>query len=158
MAEPAYRTCAQAGIGALQRWYDPAAGVWQGTGWWNSANALTAVIRYTKLTGDGSLAGVIPTTFTAAQRQHADFVNDYYDDNGWWALAWVAAFDMTRDSRYLDAARTIFVRNTAGWTIPAAAASGGTRRARTKTRSPTSCSSRSRPCCTSARRGTKAAT
>jgi predicted alpha-1,6-mannanase (GH76 family) len=115
VTEPAYRTCAQAGIGALQRWYDPATGVWQGTGWWNSANALTAVIRYTKLTGDASQAGVIAATFTAAQRQHADFVNDYYDDNGWWALAWVAAFDMTRDSRYLDAARTIFVRNTAGW-------------------------------------------
>ncbi len=38
-----------------------------------------------------------------------------HDDNGWWALAWVAAFDVTRDSRYLDAARTIFTRNTAGW-------------------------------------------
>jgi predicted alpha-1,6-mannanase (GH76 family) len=114
--EPDYRTCAAAGITALQRWYDPASGLWRGTGWWNCANALTAVIRYTKLTGDGSHAGVIATTFTAAQRQHAGFVNDYYDDNGWWALAWVAAFDVTRESRYLDAARAIFARNTTGWT------------------------------------------
>ena len=67
MAEPDYRTCANAGITALQRWYHPATGLWQGTGWWNSANALTAVIRYTKLTGDGRHAGVIATTFTAAQ-------------------------------------------------------------------------------------------
>jgi predicted alpha-1,6-mannanase (GH76 family) len=116
VAEPDYRTCAAAGITALQRWYDPASGLWRGTGWWNCANALTAVIRYTKLTGDDSHAGVIATTFAAAQRRHAGFGNDYYDDNGWWALAWVAAFDVTRASRYLDAARAIFARNTAGWT------------------------------------------
>ena len=115
MAGPDYRTCASAGITALQRWYHPATGLWQGTGWWNSANALTAVIRYTKLTGDGRHAGVISTTFTAAQRQHANFVNTYYDDNAWWALAWIAAFDLTRDQRYLEAARTIFARNTAAW-------------------------------------------
>jgi len=116
MTDPDYRTCAKAGAGALQRWYNPATGLWRGTGWWNSANALTAVIRYTKLTGDGSHAGVIATTFTAAQRQHAGFVNDFYDDNAWWALAWVAAFDLTRDSRYLAAAQAIFTANTAAWT------------------------------------------
>src|SRR6266568_6156500 len=61
------RARAAAAIRALRRWYDPASGLWQGTGWWNAANALTAVIGYTKLTGDGSYAGIIGTTFTAAQ-------------------------------------------------------------------------------------------
>jgi predicted alpha-1,6-mannanase (GH76 family) len=116
VAEPDYRARAAAGITALQRWYDPASGLWRGTGWWNCANALTTVIRYARLAGDDSHAGVIATTFAAAQRQHAGFVNDYYDDNGWWALAWVAAFDLTRDRRYLDAAEAIFARNTAAWT------------------------------------------
>jgi Glycosyl hydrolase family 76 len=115
VAEPDYRGRAAAGITALQRWYRPRTGLWDGTGWWNSASALTSVIRYIKLTGDDSHAGVISTTFTAAQRQHAGFVNTYYDDNAWWALAWIAAFDLTRDSRYLEAARTIFARNTAAW-------------------------------------------
>ena len=115
MAEPDYRGRAAAGITALQQWYRPRTGLWDGTGWWNSASALTSVIRYTKLTGDESHAGVISTTFTAAQRQHAGFVNTYYDDNAWWALAWIAAFDLTRDSRYLETARTIFARNTAAW-------------------------------------------
>ncbi len=73
------------------------------------------VIRYTRLTGDGRCASVIATTFTAAQSRHAKFVNTYYDDNAWWALAWIAAFDLTRESRYLEAARTIFARNTAAW-------------------------------------------
>ena len=115
VTQPDYRAGAAAGMTALQRWYHSSTGLWQGTGWWNSANALTAVIRYTKLTGDSSHAGVIGTTFTAAQRQHAQFINDYYDDNGWWALAWVAAYDLTRDNRYLNAARTIFARNMAAW-------------------------------------------
>jgi predicted alpha-1,6-mannanase (GH76 family) len=115
VAEPDYRVCAAAGIGALQRWYVPSSGLWTTTGWWNAANALTAVIAYTQRTGDRAHAWVIETTFAAARRRHADFVNSYYDDNGWWALAWVAAYDLTRDIRYLNAARTIFARNQAGW-------------------------------------------
>jgi predicted alpha-1,6-mannanase (GH76 family) len=115
MAELDYRACAAAGVAALQRWYDSSTGLWQSTGWWNAANALTALIGYTQCTGDRGHVGVIQTTFTAAQKQHAGFVNDYYDDNGWWALAWVAAYDLTSDSRYLDAAQAIFTANTAGW-------------------------------------------
>jgi hypothetical protein len=128
VAEPDYRGRAAAGIAALQRWYRPRTGLWAGTGWWNSASALTAVIRYTQLTGDGSHAGVIATTFTAAQRQHARFVNTYYDDNAWWALApQIAAFDLTRNSRYLEAARDVFARNRR-LGRSAAAAYAGTRR------------------------------
>ena len=110
-----YRTCAAACVKALQRWYDSSTGLWAGTGWWNSANALTAVIQYTQRTGDRTYLGTIGTTFTAAQRQHAGFVNDFYDDNAWWALAWVAAYDLTGQSRYLDAAQAIFTKNATGW-------------------------------------------
>jgi predicted alpha-1,6-mannanase (GH76 family) len=118
MAEPDYRGYAAAGTAALQQWYRPWRGLWATTGWWNSANALTAVIGYTQWTGDRSYAGVIETTFRAGRRWHRgpeSFINRYYDDNAWWALAWVAAYDLTRDRRYLEAARSIFDRNTAGW-------------------------------------------
>jgi len=115
VADPDFHVCASAGASALQRWYDSSTGQWTSTGWWNAANALTAVIGYTKLTGDGTHAGVIGTTFTAARRKHADFINNYYDDNAWWALAWIAAYDVTREDRYLNAAQTIFTHNTAGW-------------------------------------------
>jgi predicted alpha-1,6-mannanase (GH76 family) len=115
MAEPNYRAHAAAGIGALQQWYRPWRGLWATTGWWNGANALTAVIGYTRWTGDRTYAGVIETTFKAARRRHRGFTNSYYDDNAWWALAWVAAYDLTGDRRYLEAARSIFDRNTAGW-------------------------------------------
>lgn len=117
-AEPSaadYRAYAAAGVRALQRWYDPATGLWRTTGWWNAANALTAVIRYTHRTGDHTYRGVIGHTFAAAQHQHPGFIDSAYDDNGWWALAWVAAYDMTGESRYLETARDIFTHNTAGW-------------------------------------------
>ena len=84
------------------------------TGWWNAANALTAVIGYTQWTGTAATPGSSRRRSGRARR-HRGFTNSYYDDNGWWALAWVAAYDLTRDRRYLDAARSIFDRNTAGW-------------------------------------------
>jgi predicted alpha-1,6-mannanase (GH76 family) len=124
MAQPDYRARAAAGIRALQRWYVPRAGLlslvrpnglWATTGWWQAANALTAVIRYTRHTGDPAHTGIIATTFTAARRQHADFVNWFFDDSAWWALAWVAAYDLTGEDRYLAAARTIFAHNLDGW-------------------------------------------
>jgi predicted alpha-1,6-mannanase (GH76 family) len=110
-----FHAYAAAGVAALQQWYNPSAGLWETTGWWNAANALNAVIQYTQRTGDNTYRDVIETTFTAAQGRHAGFINDYYDDNGWWALTWVAAYDLTGDTRYLGTARAIFDTNTTGW-------------------------------------------
>ncbi len=99
----------------LQRWYSRRSGLWRGTGWWNAANALTAVIRYMDVSGDRAYLGVVDNTFRRAQRRRAGFINGYFDDNGWWALAWVAAYDLTGDARYLAAARRIFAHNLTGW-------------------------------------------
>ena len=124
MTQPDYRARAAAGIRALQRWYVPRGGLssllrppglWKTTGWWQAANALTAVIRYTKHTGDQTYTGIVDTTFRAAGRQHADFVNWFFDDSAWWALAWIAAYDLRGENRYLDAARTIFTHMLSGW-------------------------------------------
>ena len=115
MAAPEYQARAAAAVAALQGWYVPRTGLWKSAGWWNAANALTAVIGYAKHTGDNRHAQVVATTFRRARRRHPDFVNMFFDDNGWWALAWVAAYDLTGENQYLDAARTIFARNLAGW-------------------------------------------
>ncbi|KAF2769839.1 Six-hairpin glycosidase [Teratosphaeria nubilosa] len=36
------------------------------------------------------------------------FLNSYYDDEGWWALAWVAAYDVSSHGQYLRMAERIF--------------------------------------------------
>jgi predicted alpha-1,6-mannanase (GH76 family) len=113
--EPDYRAYASAGVAALQRWYRPWTGQWRTTGWWNSGNALTAVVAYTQRTGDQAYAGVVPRTFRFARFRNRNFVNKFFDDNGWWGLAWVAAYDLTGEQRYLAAARTIFANMVTGW-------------------------------------------
>ena len=113
--EPDYRARAAAAVSVLQRWYSRRTGLWRSTGWWNAANALTAVIGYMSATGDRAYLDVIESTFRAAQRRHPGFVNEYFDDNGWWGLAWVAAHDLTGRPEYLAAAQAVFRHNQGGW-------------------------------------------
>ena len=110
-----YRAWADAAVRALQRWYNPRTGLWKTAGWWNCANALTALIQHSQRTGERRYLSVIETTFGRAQRVNPEFSNEYYDDDGWWALAWIAAFDLIGDEKYLDLARKLFAGMAAGW-------------------------------------------
>jgi predicted alpha-1,6-mannanase (GH76 family) len=107
------------------------------TCWWISANSITAVIGYMSVTEDRSyLAPVVRNTFTRAPGTHRPvrdhgllaqpfvpprrpfypgFINGYYDDEGWWALAWIGAYDLTGDEDYLTAAGAIFQDMTGAW-------------------------------------------
>ncbi|KAH7150035.1 glycoside hydrolase [Dactylonectria estremocensis] len=42
------------------------------------------------------------------KRGFDDFENDYYDDEGWWALAWIRSYDASGTREYLDMAVSIF--------------------------------------------------
>src|SRR5215469_4810235 len=114
-ASPDFGACAAAGAAALQRWYSPWTGRWRTTGWWNAANALTSVADYTQRTGDRTYAWVINWTFRVARWRHPHFINSFFDDNGWWALAWAKAYELTGTDRYLEASRRIFDDMVAGW-------------------------------------------
>jgi len=107
------------------------------TTWWISANAINAVIDYMLITGDRSyLTSVVENTFTRAPGAHrpvkargflsqpffpprgpfyTGFTNSYYDDEGWWALAWIDAYDLTGKMDYLTAATEIFQDMTGAW-------------------------------------------
>jgi predicted alpha-1,6-mannanase (GH76 family) len=101
------------GIGTLQNWYNWTTGLWRTTGWWNSANALTALVNYSRLSGSTSYESAIENTYSV--NASGGFLNYYYDDEGWWALAWIEAYDWTQNPTYLNAARTIFTDMTGGW-------------------------------------------
>jgi len=110
----------------LQNWYDDQAGLWlipsepnkpDVTGWWNSAVALYALIDYMSNTHTTGFAGVIENTFS--RNSAGSFLNQFYDDEGWWALAWINAYDFVTDpaqkQNYLTMAKTIFEDMTKGW-------------------------------------------
>lgn len=120
----------QAGIDALQRWYVPQTGLYQTTGWWNAANAITMLVDAMRAGGSHANEAVVANTFAKAQitvpkaeqtgplakmTGFPGFLNDYYDDEGWWALAWVDAYDQTGKPEYLAMAGSIFKDMTGAW-------------------------------------------
>ena len=93
-------------VEVLVRSYDAGSGVWPTTGWWNSANALNALTNYMIISGDHRYGWVVENTFTKKRNAaRGDFTNDFIDDTGWWALAWISAYDLTGDTRYLQTAQ-----------------------------------------------------
>ena len=120
----------QVGIEALQRWYVPQTGLYQTTGWWNAANAITTIVDAMRVTGSRTNESVLANTFAQARivvpkEQQVGallkmtgapgFLNNYYDDEGWWALAWIDAYDLTSQPQYLAMARSIFTDMSGGW-------------------------------------------
>ncbi|KAK0619928.1 glycosyl hydrolase family 76-domain-containing protein [Immersiella caudata] len=141
---PNYSLNALDSVKALQGWYNTTTGLWDSTGWWNSANCLTTLADWAL--HDNSyqslnITDVMANTFTKAQttpgrvqkrltstgliisdfivksrhrrddietRGFAGFLNDFYDDEGWWALAWIRSWDVTHEPKYLDMAQRIF--------------------------------------------------
>ena len=98
--------------------------------WWNYANTVTALCDYMAVTGDHALLGDVEFTLQNASQHvgsfepqyslsdptpYSFFLNDFYDDEGWWALAHLAAYELTHDAGYLGMARFIFDDMTGGW-------------------------------------------
>ena len=139
---------AQSAINALQKWYNDTTGLWETTGWWNSANALTTIADFVAI--DSSLDyvadNVFRNTFSQAQKASLEtvkvrtlysvttytgpnfppgimpskngfsgFLNGWYDDEGWWALAWLQIYDLTKKQQYLQTAIDIFEDMSKGW-------------------------------------------
>ena len=110
-------------VKALLEYYNPTTGLFETTGWWNSANVLTVLadFSFSSPSLDSNLLLLFANIFERAQTPPsgtASFLNDFYDDEGWWALAWLRVFDRTKEQKYLQMAVTIFEDMTLGWGGP----------------------------------------
>jgi predicted alpha-1,6-mannanase (GH76 family) len=67
----------------------------------------------------GAIVGATATAATGSvswdRIYYTNFLDDFYDDDGWWALAWIKAYDLTGDMKYLNMAATIFTEMQKGW-------------------------------------------
>ena len=99
-------------VAALQRRYG--AGGYRATRSWQSANALDATIDYMRASGSPDFLADLNETFRAHHGRD-NFLNGYYDDEGWWALTWINAYDLTGNAAYLGQAKDIFADMTGGW-------------------------------------------
>ena len=108
---------AAAAADALMYSYDPN-NAWWPSSWWNSAATLTSLITYLKASGSTEYDWAIDQTFTvnkvafpagtrSSDAIQGDFISAALDDSQWWALAWVAAYDLTGNQTYLNEAVTI---------------------------------------------------
>jgi predicted alpha-1,6-mannanase (GH76 family) len=107
-----YRAQSLESARVLQEWYNDR-GLWDTTGWWNAANCLEAIAHVVELTNGEQYLDVFAKTFD--RNRGENFLNEFYDDEGWWALVWIRAFDLTGEVRYLDMAKVIFADMLTGW-------------------------------------------
>ena len=72
---------------------------------------------------NGSASSIAPQEQQTDSVVPADWLDGYYDDNSWWALAWIAAYDITGTEDYLALASDIFEDMTHAW--PSNCSNGG---------------------------------
>jgi predicted alpha-1,6-mannanase (GH76 family) len=96
----------------LQQWYNTN-GLWDTTGWWNAANCVEALENVVVANNGQDYLNVIGNTFMLNAKEK--FLGDAYDDEGWWALAWIRDYDLTGAIQYLNAAKVIFRNMTDSW-------------------------------------------
>jgi glycosyl hydrolase family 76 len=99
--------------------WNPATGLWGGhipANWWQSALAVTTLVRYAERTHSTSTVFhrlLLQTYKRNVYSTRWQFANQYMDDTAWWGLAWLAAsqYELSRGDKR-DAARFL---GTAQW-------------------------------------------
>ena len=99
----------------INDYYIPSTGLFSNL-WWNTAVTLTTLTSLQTISPNATsppLSALLSTVFT--KPRFPGFINGFYDDEGWWALLWLSAYDLTSDPKYLTAASSIWTNMRSGW-------------------------------------------
>ncbi|KAI7286163.1 hypothetical protein KC345_g1403 [Hortaea werneckii] len=111
-----------------EHWYNASTGLWQDL-WSNSGNFVTTLARLGQVVDErqdadagakgwrDSVGGFLEREFEVTERGTEGgqgWLREFFDDGGWWALAWIQVYDLTNDARYLNTAEKIFDDLTTG--------------------------------------------
>lgn len=104
---------AYAGVVGLMTFYVPAEGYFHRAGWWNNANSAQTLLEYISISGSQDYFGIVENNFDL--NSGANFLTNYYDDQGWWAVAWARAYMLQPKQKYLNTAIALFNDLKYGW-------------------------------------------
>ncbi|RAQ52851.1 glycosyl hydrolase [Aspergillus flavus] len=141
---------AETALTTLQTWYNSSTGMWNTCGWWNGANCMTVLADLALVDDSESVNNTVKEVFantfsvgpvsnpypdrnndsyysSAVQSKRSvdatQWLDGSYDDDAWWGLAWIAAYDVTGIEDYLDLAAGIFKHLSQAW--PSKCGNGG---------------------------------
>lgn len=107
------------------KFYNVDTGLWKGANgdlWWQSGHILETIARFgiADASYKQTAIDIVANTHAKSGNQigYTNWHNDYYDDMGWWAQGWIAAYDLTGDAKYLDTAKDLFEDMTGGHHTP----------------------------------------
>lgn len=90
--------------------------------WWQSGNIVETIARFGIQDADfkQTAIDIVSNTYAKSpnQKGYKNWHNDYYDDMGWWAMGWIASYDLTGDGKYLNTAKDLFEDMVGGASIP----------------------------------------
>ena len=82
---------------------------------WQAASALSATIGFMRATGSRAYLRDLSATYLSHHHDGRTFRSNYYDDEGWWVLTWIRAYELTGNRAYLRQAKSVFKALTKGW-------------------------------------------
>lgn len=86
--------------------------------YWPQAHALDVLVDAYKRTGKQEYKAYMDKWFTGVRQKNGNtFLNEFYDDMEWNALAMLRAYDATNDVKYKEATETVWADIKNGWNI-----------------------------------------
>ena len=87
-----------------------------GFNYWPQAHALDVLVDAYMRTQSSTYTGYMDQWYTGVPAKNGgSFLGQYYDDEGWNALAMLRAYDVTKDTKWKDAAEAVWADIQTGW-------------------------------------------